>query len=135
VILEWLDPLFSSGHWTPEIVELAGGVEPLARTGERSRRIDERNLATSEPDFLVIACCGFSIQRTMDDVPAFLAKASIASLSCVRERRVFVTDGGAYFSRPGPRLVDALEMLASLLLDPRSRLPENMLRSAFGQLA
>lgn len=134
-VLEWLDPLFSSGHWTPEIVELAGGFEPLARAGERSRRIDETELAASDPDLIVIACCGFSIERTMHDVPAFLARPAVANLACVRERRVIVTDGGAYFSRPGPRLVDALEVLGSLLLDPRPPLANAALRSAFDQPA
>ena len=133
-VIEWLDPLFTSGHWTPEIVELAGGCEPLARAGERSRRMDESELVASDPDLILIACCGFSIERTMQDVPAFLARPEIAAMRSVRERRVFVTDGSAYFSRPGPRLVDALEALSELLL---GRVPAgaDAFRSAFEPLA
>ncbi|MBK8915986.1 MAG: ABC transporter substrate-binding protein [Phycisphaerales bacterium] len=114
-VLEWLDPPFSSGHWTPELVALAGGVEPLAKAGERSRRVELSELVAADPDDLVIACCGFDALRTLREVPAFLAQPPVAGLRSVREGRVFVFDGNAYFSRPGPRLIDALEMLAHTL--------------------
>lgn len=118
VVLEWLDPLFSCGHWTPELVQIAGGVEPLARAGERSRRIDVSELVAADPDMILIACCGLSIERTKQDIPTFLAQPAVATLRCVREGRVFIVDGSAYFSRPGPRLMDSLEILAHAL-DPR----------------
>lgn len=123
LILEWLDPPFSSGHWTPELVEIAGGTEIIARAGERSRRITIEQIADADPDVLVIACCGFSVERTMLDVPAFLGKTRIAGLRCVRERRAFVIDGSAYFSRPGPRLVDSVEILAHAIWAGESPLP------------
>lgn len=115
VVLEWLDPLYSSGHWTPELVELAGGSEPLARPGDRSRRIELREIVAADPNELVIACCGFDALRTLQDVPEFLGQPAVAGLRCVREGRVFVFDGNAHFSRPGPRLVEALELLAHTL--------------------
>lgn len=114
-VIEWLDPLFSSGHWTPELVEIAGGIEPLARAGERSRQIAHEELMTADPDVMLIACCGYDIARTMQDVPAFLADSRTRGLRCVRDGRVYVTDGSAYFSRPGPRLVDSLEIVAAAI--------------------
>jgi iron complex transport system substrate-binding protein len=118
VVLEWLDPLFSCGHWTPELVALAGGHEPLAKPGERSRQITPDELVAADPDLILIACCGYSVERSMRDVPVMLRDACLANLRCVRNGRVYVTDGSAYFSRPGPRLVDSLEILAHLV-DPR----------------
>lgn len=120
VVLEWLDPLYSCGHWTPELVALAGGVEPLASAGDRSRRISAAELAAADADVILIACCGFSIERTLQDLPRFLNDDSIAGLRCIRDGRVFVADGSLYFSRPGPRLVDSLEIVARVI-DPHRR--------------
>lgn len=133
VVLEWLDPLFSCGHWTPELVEIAGGIEPLAKTGARSRQISMAQLVQADPDVILIACCGFSIERTMQDVPAFLNKPEVASLRCVRSGRVLVTDGSAYFSRPGPRLVESLEILAHAV-DPVPQILPGSLQGSLLQL-
>ena len=111
-VLEWLDPPFSCGHWTPELVALAGGIEPLAQPGERSRRLSPSEIAAADPDVLFVACCGQSVARALEDLPAFLAAPEIAGLRAVQNARVYVSDGSAYFSRPGPRLVDSLELLA-----------------------
>lgn len=115
VVLEWLDPLFTSGHWTPELVEIAGGTEPLATAGQRSRQTTAAEVAAARPDMLVIACCGFGAARAAEDMPRLLAHPEVAALPCVRAGRVFIVDGSAYFSRPGPRLVDSLEILAELI--------------------
>lgn len=133
-VLEWLDPLFSCGHWTPELVEIAGGVEPLAKTGSRSRQVDLVELVQADPDVILIACCGFSVERTMQDVPAFLNKPEVASLRCVRSGRVFVTDGSAYFSRPGPRLIESLEILAHAI-DPKLQILPRSLQGSLRQLS
>ena len=123
VVLEWLDPLFSCGHWTPELVEIAGGVEPLVEPGMRSREISAGDVAVADPDVILIACCGFGVARAMRDVPLLMGQAAMAGLRCVREGRVYVTDGSAYFSRPGPRLVDSLEILANAMDPQRHSLP------------
>lgn len=122
VLLEWLDPLFSCGHWTPELVRLAGGTEVIAPEGRPSRTMGHGELLAARPEVLVIALCGFGLERTMADVPEFLARPGVAELPAVREGRVHVVDGNQYFSRPGPRLVDSVELLAHLLhpgLHPR----------------
>ena len=103
------------------IVALAGAVEPLARPGERSRRITWHDLAAADPHLIVIACCGFTAGRARRDLPAFLARPEVSALPCVRAGRIVVADGNAYFSRPGPRLVDSLEVLVDALASHTSR--------------
>lgn len=120
VLLEWIDPPFSSGHWSPELVELAGGREMIGRTGERSRGVDWEEIVRADPEVFVVACCGFDTARTMQDLPILRGYAGYEGLSCVRAGRVHVVDGNAYFSRPGPRLVESLEILAELIHPPAS---------------
>ena len=116
-LLEWLDPPFSCGHWSPELVRLAGGVEGLGREGRPSRTLHWEEVMGWQPEVVFIACCGFDVARTMDDVPPLQAVPGWKDLPAVRMERVYVTDGSQYFSRPGPRLVDSLEILAHTL-DP-----------------
>jgi len=115
VVLEWLDPPFSCGHWTPELVRLAGGDEVIGSPGRPSRTLAWEEVAAARPDVLFVACCGFSLERTLADVPMLRSRSGWASLAAVRAERVYVTDGNAYFSRPGPRLVDSVEILAHAL--------------------
>lgn len=111
-LLEWLDPPFSCGHWNPELVRLAGGVEGLGRAGEPSRAVRWDDVTAWRPEVVLIACCGFGVERTLDDVPLLAGVPGWQDLPAVRADRVYVTDGAQYFSRPGPRLVDSLEILA-----------------------
>ncbi|HKS70954.1 MAG TPA: cobalamin-binding protein [Ktedonobacterales bacterium] len=113
--LEWLDPLFSGGHWNPELVRLAGGVDRLGREHQPSQRIEWEQVVEIEPQVMVISCCGFDEARTRAELPSLEARPGYADLPCVREGRVHVVDGSAYFSRPGPRLVDSLEILARFI--------------------
>lgn len=112
VLLEWIDPPFLAGHWSPELVRLAGGHEMLGMPGQPSRSIAWEEVATCDPEVLVIACCGFGIERTRRDLPILAGYPGFQDLSCVRSGRTYLTDGNAYFNRPGPRLVDSLEVLA-----------------------
>lgn len=115
VVLEWIDPPFSAGHWTPELVELAGGVEGVGRAGVPSQSIAWDAIAAWQPEVMLIACCGFDLERTRQDLPILASQPGWSELPCVRQGRVFMVDGSAYFSRPGPRLVDSLEILANVL--------------------
>ena len=114
-LLEWLDPPFSCGHWSPELVRLAGGIEELGREGEPSRTLRWDEVVARQPDVVVAACCGFSVERALSDVPALEAVPGWSDMPAVVAGRVYVTDGSHYFSRPGPRLVDSLEILAHTL--------------------
>lgn len=116
-LLEWLDPPFSCGHWNPELVRLAGGVEGLGREGMPSRTLRWDEVIAWQPEVVFIACCGFGLERTMDDIPRLQSVTGWQDLPAVRLGRVYVADGSHYFSRPGPRLVDSLEILAHAL-DP-----------------
>ena len=113
--VEWINPIFSGGHWNPTLVAMAGGVDVLGAAGQPSRTLPWQQVVGSKPDVLFIACCGFGIERTREDVPLLRQLPGWHDLPCVREDRVYVADGNAYFSRPGPRLVDSLEMLARAL--------------------
>jgi iron complex transport system substrate-binding protein len=115
VLLEWIDPPFRSGHWDPELVALAGGVDPLGRSGEDAAEVAWDAVRAADPEVLVIACCGFDLARTRDDLPILRAYPGFAELPAARGREVYLVDGSAYFSRPGPRLVDSLELLAPLV--------------------
>jgi iron complex transport system substrate-binding protein len=115
MLLEWLDPPFTAGHWSPEIVRLAGGAEVLGREGERSRTVAWEEIRAADPEVLVVACCGFDVDRTRQELPLLAGRPGFHDLACVRSGRVFLMDGNAFFSRPGPRLVDALAALAHLL--------------------
>ena len=115
ILLEWIDPPFTCGHWSPELVRLAGGAEGLGRERQPSRRARWQEIVEWRPEVLVIACCGFDVERTMRDVPILAAQRGWSELPCVPDDRVYVVDGSAYFSRPGPRLVDSLELLAHAL--------------------
>lgn len=113
--LEWLDPPFCSGHWTPELVRWAGGVDLLGREGEPSRTVEWAEIEAQAPEIVFIACCGFTVDRTLKETARLDGIPQWSRLPAVREGQVYVTDGSQYFSRPGPRLVDSLEILAEAL--------------------
>lgn len=114
-LLEWLDPPFSCGHWSPELVRLAGGMEGLGREGQPSRTLDWHEVHAWQPEVIVVACCGCGVDRTLRDVDLLRRLPAWQQLDAVRSEQVYVVDGSHYFSRPGPRLVDSLEILAHTL--------------------
>ena len=114
--LEWIDPLFCGGHWNPELVEMAGGHDPLGRSGQPAVTVSWEQVRAVEPEVMVISCCGFTAERTRQELPLLEAQPAFRDLPCVRAGRVHVVDGNAYFSRPGPRLVESLEILAGFIL-------------------
>ncbi len=113
--LEWIDPLFNAGHWNPRLIEMAGGTDILGNAGQPSRTTSWDDFLAAEPDVIFISCCGFTTERTLEELPALQSQPGWSELACVQTGRVYVTDGNAYFSRPGPRLVDGLEILAHAL--------------------
>lgn len=115
VCVEWTDPPFACGHWTPELVELAGGTELLGQAGRPSRQVTWDDLIAADPAVLLIAPCGFTLDRTLQEIPALERQPGWADLEAVRTGRVYCTDGSAYFNRPGPRLVESLQILAEVI--------------------
>ena len=123
VCLEWADPLFQVGHWVPEQVHEAGGLDVLGVPGARSRELAWDEVIAADPDVLVVMPCGFGTERAVAEAATLAARPGWRTLSAVRSGRVYATDGSAYFSRPGPRVVDGIEILAGLLHPSRVPAP------------
>jgi iron complex transport system substrate-binding protein len=123
-LLEWLDPPFSTGHWNPELVRLAGGEDGLGREGEKSVTLRWEQVIAWQPEVVLISCCGFTAERTMREIGILRDVPGWEDVPAVRDGRVYVTDGASYFSRPGPRLVDSLELLAHVIHPDVYPLPE-----------
>ena len=115
VVLEWIAPLFANGHWGPELTELAGGIDPVGRKGADAVEVSWDVVRDSAPEVLVLACCGYDVARTLADVPRLRAYPGFDTLPAVQRDAVWAVDGAAFFSRPGPRIVDSLEILARLV--------------------
>jgi iron complex transport system substrate-binding protein len=115
VVLEWFDPPYSSGHWNPEIVALAGGVEAIGRAGERSRRLSWDEIAAARPEVVLLAPCGFTLEHSAAELPALQARPEWKAFEAVERGRVVLADGSAYFARPGPRLEATLRIAAAAI--------------------
>lgn len=114
LFLEWLVPPFNGGHWNPELVELAGGIDLLGAPGKPSSTQDWETIVEAQPDVIFIACCGFDTNRALEDVVDISKTDAWQGLPAARDGLVFITDGD-YFSCPGPRLIDGLEIMAHAL--------------------
>lgn len=113
--LEWTDPLMASGNWIPELVEIAGGHPLLGALGEHSPYLQWDSLVKTDPHVIIIMPCGFDLDRTRQETELLTQRPEWSSLQAVQNGRVYITDGNAYFNRPGPRLVDSIEILAEIL--------------------
>jgi iron complex transport system substrate-binding protein len=113
--LEWLDPVFVGGHWVPEMVSMAGGLDVLGQAGRPSREVPWNAVVEADPDCVVAMPCGFDLDRTLEELRATSFPPEWERLRAVRSGDVYAVDGSAYFSRPGPRLIDGVEILASIL--------------------
>ena len=114
VCIEWFDPVFSAGHWVPEQVAYAGGEERIGRPRTVSHVVPWDRIVAAEPEVLVLMACGFDVPRAIQEVHRITRREGFASIPAVRDGRVFVVNGSAYFNRPGPRTVDGVELLAHL---------------------
>ena len=115
VCLEWMDPLYVAGHWVPEMVARAGGEDVLGRAGEPSFRVTAEEVAMSEAEIVVVMPCGYGLARAASEFSFDKLPKNWSGLPAIRDRRVFAVDANSYFSRPGPRLVDGVALLAQLL--------------------
>jgi iron complex transport system substrate-binding protein len=112
LVLEWTDPPMSAGHWIPELVELAGGLPVLANPGANSQRLEWSAIAAADPEAVIVAPCGFDLAKTQRAIAQLVDVDEWRCLQATRNGRVLALDGNAYMSRPGPRLVDATEIVA-----------------------
>jgi iron complex transport system substrate-binding protein len=114
-VCEWLDPPFSAGHWVPDMVEIAGGKDLASAPGQPSRRMTWSEVAALDPEVVVLAPCGFDLDRTITEVDLDMLRRHLLETAARREGKIFAVDANAYFSRPGPRLVDGVDLLAHIL--------------------
>jgi iron complex transport system substrate-binding protein len=114
-LMEWVDPPFCSGHWGPELVELAGGRDSLGRNHQPSAQVDWREVIDARPEIMVLALCGYDINRARRDYELLRSFPGFDSIPAAHEGEIYLVDASAYFARPGPRIVDSLEILAGIL--------------------
>jgi iron complex transport system substrate-binding protein len=113
--LEWVEPLMCGGHWIPEMVELAGGINCFGQQDTGSFRLEWSEIVASQPEVIIVMPCGFNVERACQDVPVLAQQEGWSALPAVQHGRVYVIDAGAYTSRSGPRLVQGLEIFAEMI--------------------
>ncbi|HXI00346.1 MAG TPA: cobalamin-binding protein [Sphingobacteriaceae bacterium] len=113
--IEWLSPLMIAGNWTPEMVDIAGGIPILAERGKHSAFIDPALLRETDPEILLIIPCGFSIERTLSEISILFDLPGWHDLAAVKNNRIYIADGNQYFNRSGPRIIDSIEILAEII--------------------
>jgi len=131
--MEWLDPAFTAGHWVPELVRRAGGRDELGREGYPSTQVSWRRVTEYDPEIIVLMPCGFTLDRTLEDVANVTLPEEWSGLSAVRSGRIYAVNGSAYFNRPGPRIVMGLQILSEIIhpeIFPRTTPPEAWQRLA-----
>ena len=114
-LLEWIDPLMAAGNWTPELIAYAGGESVFGEIGQHSPWLTWEELQAADPDVLVLSPCGFTLERTLQELPLLQQHPSWGSLQAVQQGRVYAIDGNNYLNRSGPRLVESAELLARVL--------------------
>ena len=114
-MIEWIDPLMAAGNWIPELVKTAGGTNLFGKTGYHSGWLEWETLKEADPDVIVVAPCGFDLQRTLQEIETLERLEGWPQLRAVRNHRVYAVDGNAFLNRPGPRLVESAEILAEIL--------------------
>jgi iron complex transport system substrate-binding protein len=113
--IEWLEPLMISGNWVPELVTIAGGIPVMAEAGKHSPYVQWEDLRLQDPEVIVVMACGFSIERTLKEIDLLLQLPNFTDLQAVKNKRLYIADGNQYFNRPGPRIVDSIEILAEII--------------------
>jgi iron complex transport system substrate-binding protein len=113
--IEWIDPLMAAGNWMPELVTMAGGANLFGAAGQHSPWMNFDQIRAADPDLILIMPCGFDMDRTAEEMSTLANYAGWGALRAVREGRVFIADGNQFFNRPGPRIVESLEILAEII--------------------
>jgi iron complex transport system substrate-binding protein len=119
--IEWMEPLMAAGNWVPELVHLAGGQTVFGQPGEHAPWITWEALAAADPDMLILMPCGFSMARIQEELTVLTQHPLWTQLRSVQRQQVYLTDGNQFFNRPGPRLVESLEILAEIIHSARFR--------------
>lgn len=114
--IEWIEPFFTAGHWVPEMIQIAGGINMISKTGEHSRRLDIDEIVKSNPEIIIMMPCGFDTQRTVSEYMKILKNNELwNSLNAVKNNQVFAVDANSFFSKPSIRTVEGIEILAKII--------------------
>jgi len=113
--IEWIEPLMAGGNWMPELIDKAGGINLFGEAGKHSPWMNWEDLVNENPDIIFVCPCGFDIERTLQEMSLLSGRSEWHDLKAVKNGRVFVADGNQFFNRPGPRLVESLEILAETI--------------------
>ena len=114
--IEWIEPFFTAGHWVPEMIEYAGGINLISKTGEHSRRMDMDEVEKSDPDIIILMPCGFDTARTISEYDAILKNSPAWNcLNAVKNNQIFAVDANSFFSKPSIRTIEGLEILAKII--------------------
>ncbi|MDB4921633.1 cobalamin-binding protein [Mucilaginibacter sp.] len=113
--IEWLEPMMLSGNWVPELVSIAGGTNILTEPGKHSPYVQWDEIRLQDPEVIIVMPCGFSIERTLKEVDILLQLPRFNEMKAVKNNRVYIADGNQYLNRPGPRIVDSIEILAEII--------------------
>ncbi len=114
--IEWIDPFFTAGHWIPEMIEIAGGINQISKKAERSKKIKLQQITEINPDMIIIMPCGFELDRAISEYEKILKKNKVWNkLKAVKNNQIFAVDANSYFSKPSMRTVDGLEILAKII--------------------
>ncbi len=114
-VIEWLEPIMIAGNWSPEMIEIAGGMNLMSEPGNHSRKIDFETILHYQPDKIIISPCGFKVYQTINDIDFLTSNAKWKELKAVQKNEVYVIDGNAYLNRPSQRIVDSLEIISSII--------------------
>jgi iron complex transport system substrate-binding protein len=129
--IEWLDPLYTAGHWVPQMIEIAGGINGISSTGEKSRRMEVDEIVKFDPDIIILMPCGFDLIRTIIEYEKLLENEKWRKLRAVIQGQVYAVNANEYFSKPGPRTVTGLEILAKIIHPdtfPDIKIPEQSIQ-------
>ena len=112
--IEWIDPLMAAGNWVPELIEMAGGINLFGEAGKHSPWMEYKDLIEKDPDNIIIMPCGYNIQKSIIEIDSLIKQKGWKEINAVQNDKVYITDGNQYFNRPGPRIIESLEILIEI---------------------
>ena len=134
LVIEWIDPFFTAGHWIPEMIEIAGGINQISKKAERSKKIDLQQIIEINPEMIIIMPCGFELDRVVSEYKKMLKKNKLwNTLKAVKNNQIFAVDANSYFSKPSIRTVEGLEILAKII-QPKKFKDIKISENAFTQI-
>ena len=118
--IEWIDPLMAAGNWVPELIEIAGGINLFGQAGKHSPWMEYRDLIEKDPQTIIIMPCGYNIQKSIFEIDSLIKQKGWQKINAVQNNKVYITDGNQYFNRPGPRIIESLEILIEIFHDDKT---------------